>query len=173
MTRSRGYRNNTQNSQRQRTPCRCLFVRSLHPNMITCFAVKTRFRCADSRNYACRWPVICYIANVLQHVKSKLNRFNKPALAVLLIGLVLLLNAMTAVPALHELIHKDADSANHSCAVTLFAHGHVESAVCDVPAVLSATFVETIPHLEFSIFSMVIENLPPGRAPPSVVSPLV
>ena len=121
----------------------------------------------------CRRHVICYIANVLQHVKSKLNRFDKPALAVLLIGLVLLLNAMAASPALHELIHKDAEGPTHSCAATLFAHGHVESAACDVPVVLPATFVETTPHLEFSIFSSTIENLPPGRAPPAVVSPLV
>jgi hypothetical protein len=102
-----------------------------------------------------------------------LNRFCHPALAVLLIGLVLLLNAMAAAPVLHELFHKDADQADHHCAVTLFAHGHVESAVCDVPVVLPATFVENTPHLAFSIFSTVIDNLPPGRAPPAVVSPLV
>ena len=121
----------------------------------------------------CQRHVICYIANVLQHVKSKLNRFDKPVLAVLLIGLLLLLNAMAASPALHELIHKDADSASHSCAATLFAHGHVESAACDVPVFLPATFVETSPHFEFFVFSTAIKNLPPGRAPPAVASPLV
>jgi hypothetical protein len=130
-------------------------------------------RRAINQNNACRRHVLCYIANVLQHVKSKLNRLGKPALAVLLIGLVLLLNAMAAAPALHELIHKDANNASHSCAATLFAHGHVESVVCDVPVVLPATLVETTPHVEFSRFSTAIENLPPGRAPPSVASPLV
>jgi hypothetical protein len=109
----------------------------------------------------------------LQHVKSKLDRFGKPVLAVLLIGLVLLLNVMAATPALHELIHKDADSASHSCAATLFAHGHVESAACDVPVVLPVTLVETTPHLEFSLFGTAIDNLPHGRAPPSVASLLV
>jgi len=108
----------------------------------------------------------------LQHAKSKLNRFGKPALALLLVWLVLLLNAMAAAPALHELIHRDADSAGHSCAATLFAHGYVESAVCDVPAVLPATFVEAAPRLTFFVFSARIDNLPPGRAPPPVVAPL-
>lgn len=78
-----------------------------------------------------------------------------------------------AAPAVHELIHKDADRASHQCAATLFAHGHVESAACDVPVVLPPTFVETTPHLEFSLFSATIQNLPPGRAPPSVASPQV
>jgi hypothetical protein len=121
----------------------------------------------------CRRHVICYLANVLQHVKSKLNRHGKPVLAVLLIGLVFLLNAMAAAPALHELIHKDANNATHSCAATLFAHGHVESAACDVPVALPATLVETTPIVVFSFFSTAIENLPLGRAPPSVASPLV
>jgi hypothetical protein len=107
----------------------------------------------------------------LQYVKSKLNRFDKPALGVLLIGLVLLLNAMAAAPALHELIHKDADNASHSCAVTLFAHGHVDLTTCDIPLVTPTVRVETTPHLECFVFSTAIENLPPGRAPPPVVSP--
>ena len=96
----------------------------------------------------------------------RLNRLGKPALAVLLLGLVLLLNAMAAVPALHELIHKDADEAGHQCAVTLFAHGHVESAIGHVPVVLPAAVIEITPHFIFSLFSPAIENLPLGRAPP-------
>jgi hypothetical protein len=109
----------------------------------------------------------------LQHVRSRLNCFGKPALAAWLVGLVLLLDAMATVPALHELIHKDAESASHSCVVTLFAHGHVESAVGHVPVILPTAFVETRPHSVFSLFSTAIEELPPGRAPPSVASPQV
>jgi hypothetical protein len=109
----------------------------------------------------------------LQFFRKSFARFGRPSIGALLAGLVLLLNAMAASPALHELIHKDADSASHSCAATLFAHGHVESAACDVLAVLPTTFVETTPHLEFSPFSTAIKNLPPGRAPPSVGPPLV
>jgi hypothetical protein len=101
-----------------------------------------------------------------------LNRHGKPVIAALLIGLVLLLNAMAAAPALHVLIHKDANNATHFCAATLFAHGYVESAACDVPVVLPTTFVQNTPHLEFSLFSTAIENLPPGRAPPALLSSL-
>jgi hypothetical protein len=105
--------------------------------------------------------------------KTSFVKLFKPLIGGLLVAIVFLLNAMAASPALHELIHKDAEGPTHSCAATLFAHGHVESAACDVPVVLPATFVETTPHFEIFIFSSTVENLPPGRAPPAVVSPLV
>jgi hypothetical protein len=105
--------------------------------------------------------------------KTSFVKLFKPLTGGLLVAFVLLLNAMAASPALHELIHKDAEGPTHSCAATLFAHGHVESAACDVPVALPATLVETTPIVVFSFFSTAIENLPPGRAPPSVASPLV
>ena len=61
-------------------------------------------------------------------------RHSKAALAALLVGMVLFLDAMAASPALHQLIHKDANKAGHECAVTMFAHGKVESATVDVPS---------------------------------------
>jgi len=85
--------------------------------------------------------------------------------------MVLLLDAMAACPDLHELIHKDAGEAGHHCAVTMFAHGQVESAASDVPVVTPAVWFETVPHAKFSAFGTVVENLPHGRAPPSVASP--
>jgi hypothetical protein len=91
----------------------------------------------------------------------------------LLVGLVLFMAALASNETLHKLIHHDADEAGHECVVTLFAHGHVESASCDVPVIAPATFVEATPRIEFSVVSPTIGNLPPGRAPPSVVSPLV
>jgi hypothetical protein len=109
----------------------------------------------------------------LRYKKEHFRQFSKSLVAVLLVGMVLFVATLASSESLHKLIHSDADEAGHQCAVTLFAHGHVESAACDVPVVLPATFVETTPHLEFSIFSSTIENLPPGRAPPAVVSPLV
>jgi hypothetical protein len=109
----------------------------------------------------------------LQFLKTSFVKVFKPLTSGLLVAFVLLLNAMAASPALHELIHKDAEGPTHSCAATLFAHGHVESTVCDIPVVLPATFVEASPFIAFSLFSTAIENLPPGRAPPAVVSPLV
>jgi hypothetical protein len=106
----------------------------------------------------------------LQFSKTSFVKLFKPLTGGLLIAFVLLVNAMAASPALHELIHKDADSASHSCAATLFAHGHVDSAACDVPVVVPTTFVETTPIVPTCFFSPAIENLPPGRAPPTVAS---
>ncbi|MGA2800770.1 MAG: hypothetical protein ABSE97_00120 [Verrucomicrobiota bacterium] len=95
------------------------------------------------------------------------------ALAVLLVGLVLLLNAMVACPALHELIHKDADEHDHHCAVTMFMHGQVESTTCDIPVVTPTISIEATSQVEFFTFSTAIENLPQGRAPPAVISSTV
>lgn len=83
--------------------------------------------------------------------------------------MVLLLNAMAACPALHELIHKDADKPGHECAVTMFAHGKVESATIGIPAIVPAASIESTPQVEFSVFSTAIENLPLGRAPPAIL----
>ena len=101
------------------------------------------------------------------------NRFNKlgiPTLAAALVGLILLLDAMAACPALHELIHNDADKADHQCAVTMFAQGKVDSATCEVIVPKPVVLIETTQYFTFSIFSPAIENLPQGRAPPTVVS---
>jgi hypothetical protein len=122
---------------------------------------------------ACWRHVICYIANSLQNKKEYFRRLSKSFIAALLIGLVLFMAALASSESLHKLIHSDADEAGHECAVTLFAHGHVESAVCDIPVVTPTVWVETVPFVEFAIFSTTIENLPPGRAPPAVSSPLV
>ncbi len=94
------------------------------------------------------------------------KRQGKAVIASLLAGLVLILVAMAACPALHELIHRDADSAEHQCAVTLFAHGHVDSSTVEVSVVVPATSIEVTPRMVFSVFAPAIENLPSGRAPP-------
>ena len=94
----------------------------------------------------------------------------KAVIASLLAGLVLLLDAMAASPALHELIHNDAGSTEHQCAVTLFAHGQVDSATVDISTVTPPASIETTPQIVFSVFVSIIENLPAGRAPPASVS---
>ena len=90
----------------------------------------------------------------------------KAVIASLLVCLVLLLDAMAACPALHELIHKDAGKADHDCAVTMFAHGKVDSVTVEVFAVTSSASIETPPQFVISVFAPAIENLPAGRAPP-------
>ena len=118
----------------------------------------------------CRRHAIYYLANSLQYKKEYFSQFSKSLVAVLLIGLVLFMAALASSEALHKLVHHDADEADHQCAVTLFAYGHVDSAACDVPVVVPTTFVETTPIVPTCFFSPAIENLPPGRAPPTVAS---
>lgn len=101
----------------------------------------------------------------------KLN--GKVVIASLLAGLVLLLDAMAVCPALHELIHKDADSAAHQCATTMFAQGQVDSVTVEVSAITPTVSIETTSQIIFSVFAPAIENLPAGRAPPAAVSSLV
>lgn len=102
----------------------------------------------------------------MRHAKHIFSESGKPALSGLLIALVLLLNALAACEPLHKLIHHDADEAGHECVVTLFAHGQIDSASCDVPVMVPVSLVETTPSVIFSVPSTAIENLPPGRAPP-------
>ena len=98
-----------------------------------------------------------------------MRQFNhgcKAVIASLLTGFVLLLNAMAASPSLHEWFHADAGETGHQCAVTLFAHGQVDSAAVDVSVSLPQVLVAANPPVEISLFSPSIGNLPAGRAPP-------
>ena len=85
---------------------------------------------------------------------------------VLAVALVLLLNLLAASPSLHERFHTDAGKADHQCAVTMLAHGQVDSAAVDVSISAPLILVAAIPAEVISVFSPAIENLPAGRAPP-------
>jgi hypothetical protein len=94
------------------------------------------------------------------------KRHGQAVLAPLLVGLVLLLDAMAAAPQLHEFFHHDADAPGHECAVTLFAHGHIDSASVEVPVNHTIVPFVSAPPISFSVFAPAIKNLPAGRAPP-------
>jgi hypothetical protein len=102
----------------------------------------------------------------VRNTRCHFNRFGKAVIAALLIGMILMLDAMAACPALHELIHKDADCPEHHCAVTTLAHGKIESATCEIIIPPPTVLIETTKHFTISVFSPAIENLPHGRAPP-------
>ena len=91
-------------------------------------------------------------------------------LGVLSVLLVLFLNLLAATPSLHERLHADAGHEGHQCAVTLFAHGQVDSADVGVSVSAPLIFAAALPLVEFSVFRPAIENLPAGRAPPAAVS---
>jgi len=99
-------------------------------------------------------------------VRRPFQRQGKAIIASLLAGLVLLLDALAASPQLHELIHQDAGSAEHQCAVTLFAHGQVDAAAVEVAASVPDCPVEFLPPVSAAIFQSLVATLPPGRGPP-------
>jgi hypothetical protein len=87
-------------------------------------------------------------------------------IALLMVALVLLLNALAASPSLHEWFHADAGSAHHRCAVTMFAHGQVDTASVDVPVAVPVTLGDIVVPAEISFYHPSIDNLPAGRGPP-------
>jgi hypothetical protein len=57
------------------------------------------------------------------------NKFSKMAFALSLAGFVLFLSLAGANASFHKTIHADAGSADHHCAITLFAKGQVHASV--------------------------------------------
>jgi hypothetical protein len=85
---------------------------------------------------------------------------------VCLAGFIALL-LFTSSSQLHRLIHPDADSADHECAITMLAHGQLDAPV--VPPVLVA-FVAAVffllPLFQSAVISSFDYRLCPSRAPP-------
>ncbi|HEX9046779.1 MAG TPA: hypothetical protein VF988_07115, partial [Verrucomicrobiae bacterium] len=69
-------------------------------------------------------------------------------------------------PSLHQSLHHDANHAEHQCAVSLFAHGKLDTATVDTAAAVTWTFAQKFSHVDFSPFAPAIDHLPAGRAPP-------
>ena len=118
-------------------------------------------------------PGRCFriIANKLRHAERHLLVLGRSAVAVSLILFLWLQLAMAASETLHKFIHADADQPGHECAVTLFAHGQVETSPVDVPVLPPITGVETTPQPVPVVFSAPGQQLPPGRGPPLSVLP--
>ena len=115
-----------------------------------------------------RFPII---ANELRHVKRHPLVLGRSAVAVSLVLLLWLQLAMAASETLHKFIHTDADQPGHECAVTLFAHGQVETTTVDVPVLPPVTGVEITPRQFPLVFSAPSQLLPPGRGPPPSLLP--
>jgi hypothetical protein len=108
-------------------------------------------------------------------VQNKARHFSsgfKTTFSVLLVAVVALMLTLAANESLHKLLHADAGNASHTCAVTLFAHGQVDSTTVEISVSLPQCAIEITAPLVVSVFASVIENLPAGRAPPASVSPL-
>lgn len=88
-----------------------------------------------------------------------------------MIFMVLFCGLLSINPKLHQVIHPDANGENHECAITVFAHGHVD--LTDGSSVLSAPFVrefQTAVLFENAALAANDYLLLPGRAPPVLAS---
>jgi len=106
----------------------------------------------------------------LQYENNRFLRRTQATVAVLLVALVLLLDAMAACPALHELVHHDADEPGHECAVTLVAHGQMDLTTIAVPSVTPIFWTEVSPVIEFSAAGQRFEKLQDSRGPPVLLA---
>jgi hypothetical protein len=76
---------------------------------------------------------------------------------------------LTVCPAVHELIHHDADDEHHDCAVTMFLAGQVEQAPIDPIVVAKPILVAELPQRTFEsaasssffLSCRILEHAPP------------
>jgi hypothetical protein len=86
------------------------------------------------------------------------------------LGLFLLLQSMVVLPGLHARFHSDASNPGHECAVTLFAHGQVDSADAAPPLLKPEPAIfHSVSWTETILVSTDIHILP-GRGPPALLA---
>jgi hypothetical protein len=87
--------------------------------------------------------------------------------ALLGLALFLTLQLLTSSAVLHKLIHSDADSVSHHCAVTMFSRGQVSATEALAPLVgfIAALFF-LLPPLQSAVLSSFDYRFSASRAPP-------
>jgi hypothetical protein len=93
---------------------------------------------------------------------------------VLLVALLPLLASLSSGPALHRLLHPDAQAPAHECVAKVLADGQVLVAGADaLPLPPRPSLLWTAPASCRAFVCRVDLRLAPGRAPPVAVSSLV
>jgi hypothetical protein len=95
-----------------------------------------------------------------------LSREAKRGLSALLLGAILLLQSMVALPGLHRLVHYDAASPAHQCAVTMLAHGQVDCSTTNVCAIEPPPILTPCARLPEGDLVSTDVQLQPNRGPP-------
>jgi hypothetical protein len=111
------------------------------------------------------------LRTIKQSVKTDrtLSKAFKAVSSLLLALLVVFLSVASASPIPHKLIHADAGSPTHVCAITLFAKGQVSSAdVSPIVAVFAPPVVQSV-RLEVSVAYPASDvQLASSRGPPAI-----
>jgi hypothetical protein len=102
----------------------------------------------------------------------KINRRTREliffAVAILSLAVWLFMAAAEIYSPLHAWLHGGTiPEDDDDCAIVAIAHGKIEAAPFAMPAVLSATWIEVTPRVEFSVVIPANTNLSFGRAPPA------
>jgi len=85
----------------------------------------------------------------------------------LMLGLWLMLSALTVSPSLHHVIHDDSQSISHECLVTLLSKGHLSVGVLAAAAICLILVFFGLVFLTESLFLPRLDRrLAPSRAPP-------
>jgi hypothetical protein len=96
------------------------------------------------------------------------NQAFRRAWAAAGLALFLTLLLFTSSEGLHKLIHADADSPDHHCAVTLFLQGQVNADETALPVIaFFAALFFLLPPLQSAVFSSIDFRFAPSRAPPA------
>jgi hypothetical protein len=95
-------------------------------------------------------------------------RLVKPALAVLLVSLLLLCTASSAISSVHHWLHPGGSETGSSCAVCLLLHGLVDAPDVTLTRGPTLLFLSGSQIAETGVQASNIDlRLAPGRAPPS------
>ncbi|HEX4647059.1 MAG TPA: hypothetical protein VH598_15765 [Verrucomicrobiae bacterium] len=98
---------------------------------------------------------------------SRQTGFSKSALALLLAAQVLFVTTAGSSQWLHRLIHSEAASPNHQCAITLFEKGLIGAAVaCAIPLAMASLFGGVELLADTFILPLANYRFSPSRAPP-------
>jgi hypothetical protein len=90
------------------------------------------------------------------------------AVSLLCLIELFVLMALAASPGLHELLHHDANKADHHCAITTLAAGKIHLASAPPVISLPTSYVVAIILTPTPVYFAVDYQLLPGRAPPSI-----
>lgn len=87
--------------------------------------------------------------------------------ALLILGLFSLLQAVSISHELHHWLHEDSDLGAHYCAAILLAKGLVDAASTEVAFVVPSAEPPLYLDSAQSVFTLIEYRLLPGRAPPT------
>src|SRR5215469_18031869 len=99
------------------------------------------------------WYTVCLTTHCVQReIASKcFDRAAKPALAGLLVILLLALSTISVCPSLHKFLHSDGGETNHQCLVCSFAKGQVAAA--EASGVFAAVVISLLGFVLLQKFS--------------------